>query len=192
MLFYVFFWGVAFLNALVQVTLTSCELQTWTLANALVHRLCWSSNTKILLAKWPRVHLPYNDATRVSHVITNGAVVLIERIRSLGALEHQHRDLHPIKLSYLTEDRATSSIKWYQDLGCPWGIILPFDSFVHPITHKMTKKLWYVYPDQKPSPKPLHNSVLESTILSSCPRSRYYCWFRFVLGQFDHYHPLPP
>jgi hypothetical protein len=48
----VFFWGVAFLNALVQVTLASCELQTKTLANTLVHRLCWSPNTKIYLAKW--------------------------------------------------------------------------------------------------------------------------------------------
>jgi hypothetical protein len=26
---------------------------------------------------------------------------VIARIRSLGALDHQHRDLHPIKLSYL-------------------------------------------------------------------------------------------
>jgi hypothetical protein len=43
----VFFWGVDFLNALVQVTLASCELQTQTLANTLVHRLCWSSNTKM-------------------------------------------------------------------------------------------------------------------------------------------------
>jgi hypothetical protein len=54
----VFFWGVAFLNALVQVILASYELQT--LANILVHRLCWSSNTKTYLAKWPRVHFPYN------------------------------------------------------------------------------------------------------------------------------------
>jgi hypothetical protein len=36
----VFFRGVAFLNVLVQVTLASCELQTQTLANTLVHRLC--------------------------------------------------------------------------------------------------------------------------------------------------------
>jgi hypothetical protein len=48
----VFFWGVAFLNALVQVTLASHELQTQTLVNSLVHRLCWSSNTKTYLAKW--------------------------------------------------------------------------------------------------------------------------------------------
>jgi hypothetical protein len=36
--------------------------------------------------------------------------VVIARIRSLGALDHQRRDLHPIKLSYLTEDRALPSI----------------------------------------------------------------------------------
>jgi hypothetical protein len=32
--------------------------------------------------------------------------VVIARSRSLGALDHQRRDLHPIKLSYLTEDRV--------------------------------------------------------------------------------------
>jgi hypothetical protein len=36
--------------------------------------------------------------------------VVIVRSRSLRALDHQRRDLHPIKLSYLTEDRALSSI----------------------------------------------------------------------------------
>jgi hypothetical protein len=35
---------------------------------------------------------------------------VIARNRSLGALDHQHRDLHSIKLSYLTEDRAASTI----------------------------------------------------------------------------------
>jgi hypothetical protein len=59
-LFNVFFWGVAFLNSLVQVDLASCELQTQTLENLLVHGLCWSSNTKTQLAKWPGVHFPYN------------------------------------------------------------------------------------------------------------------------------------
>jgi hypothetical protein len=39
---------------------------------------------------------------------------VIVRNRSLGALDHQRRDLHSIKLSYLTEDRAASSINWYQ------------------------------------------------------------------------------
>jgi hypothetical protein len=36
--------------------------------------------------------------------------VVIVRNRSLGALDHQRRDLHSIKLSYLTEDRAASTI----------------------------------------------------------------------------------
>jgi hypothetical protein len=35
---------------------------------------------------------------------------VIARNRSLGALDHQRRDLHSIKLLYLTEDRAVSSI----------------------------------------------------------------------------------
>jgi hypothetical protein len=39
---------------------------------------------------------------------SSGAV--IARSRSFGALDHQLRDLHPIKLLYLTEDRASSSI----------------------------------------------------------------------------------
>jgi hypothetical protein len=42
-----------------------------------------------------------------------GSGVVIARIHSFGALDHQRRDLHPIKLSYFTEDRASSSIKWY-------------------------------------------------------------------------------
>jgi hypothetical protein len=36
---------------------------------------------------------------------------VIARNRSLGALDHQRRDLHSIKLSYLTEDRTASTIK---------------------------------------------------------------------------------
>jgi hypothetical protein len=35
---------------------------------------------------------------------------VIARNRSLGALDHQRRDLHSIKLSYLTENRVASSI----------------------------------------------------------------------------------
>jgi hypothetical protein len=35
--------------------------------------------------------------------------VVIVRIRSLEALDHQHRDLYPIKLSYLMEDEAFPS-----------------------------------------------------------------------------------
>jgi hypothetical protein len=40
--------------------------------------------------------------------------VVIVRSRSLGGLDHQRRDLHPIKLSYLTEDRP---YPFYQ-IGC--------------------------------------------------------------------------
>jgi hypothetical protein len=36
--------------------------------------------------------------------------VVIASNRSLGALDHQRRDLHSIKLSYLTEDRAAPTI----------------------------------------------------------------------------------
>jgi hypothetical protein len=65
--------------------------------------------------------------------------VVIVRICSLGALDHQHRDLHLIKLLYLTKDQASYSIKWYQDSGCPWGILLLSIHFVRPITHKIQK-----------------------------------------------------
>jgi hypothetical protein len=50
--------------------------------------------------------------------------VAIARICSLGALDHQRRGLHPIKLSYLTEDRASPSISLHRDvfhcLACLW------------------------------------------------------------------------
>jgi hypothetical protein len=36
--------------------------------------------------------------------------VVIARNRLLGALDHQRRDLHSIKLSYLTEDQAASTV----------------------------------------------------------------------------------
>jgi hypothetical protein len=36
---------------------------------------------------------------------------VIARNRLLGALDHQRRDLHSIKLSYLMKDWATSSIR---------------------------------------------------------------------------------
>jgi hypothetical protein len=41
------------------ILFASCELQTQTLENLLVHGLCCSSNTKTQLAKWPGVHFPY-------------------------------------------------------------------------------------------------------------------------------------
>jgi hypothetical protein len=44
------------------ILFASCELQTQTLENLLVHGLCCSSNTKTQLAKWPGVHFPYTAA----------------------------------------------------------------------------------------------------------------------------------
>jgi hypothetical protein len=46
------------------ILFASCELQTQTLENLLVHGLCCSSNTKTQLAKWPWVHFPYNTYPR--------------------------------------------------------------------------------------------------------------------------------
>jgi hypothetical protein len=47
--------------------------------------------------------------------------VLIARSRLFGALDHQRRDLHTIKLSYLTEDRTLSSISSRDGLRCRDG-----------------------------------------------------------------------
>jgi hypothetical protein len=43
---------------------------------------------------------------------------VIVKIRLLGALDHQRRDHHPVKLSYLTEYRALPSIN--MDRGGRW------------------------------------------------------------------------
>jgi hypothetical protein len=79
--------------------------------------------------------------------------VVIARNRSLGALDHQRRDLHSIKLSYLTEDRAASTINWYQIFKLPVRYNSTFRLVLfHPIVHKKQKKLRSVYSDLKPSP----------------------------------------
>jgi hypothetical protein len=67
--------------------------------------------------------------------------LVIARIRLLGAVDHQRRDLHSIKLSCHMEDWALLSIKWYQDSGCPWGIILHLDSFCSSHNPQKAKKL---------------------------------------------------
>jgi hypothetical protein len=68
--------------------------------------------------------------------------VVIERNRSLGALDHQRRDLHSIKILYLTEDRASSSIKWYQISRLPVRYNPTFRLVLfRPIVHKKPKKL---------------------------------------------------
>jgi hypothetical protein len=49
--------------------------------------------------------------------------VVIARNRSLGALDHQRRDLHSIKLSHLTEDQVASTItKYIQDILKKFGM----------------------------------------------------------------------
>jgi hypothetical protein len=56
---------------------------------------------------------------------------VIARNRSLGALDHQRRDLHSIKLSYLTEDRVASTIKKCTKFTInPQGFQLGFLGFV--------------------------------------------------------------
>jgi hypothetical protein len=68
--------------------------------------------------------------------------VVIARNRSLGALDHQRRDLHSIKLSYLTEDRATSTINWYQISRFPVRYNPTFRLVLfRPIVHKKPKSI---------------------------------------------------
>jgi hypothetical protein len=67
---------------------------------------------------------------------------VIARNRWLGALDHQRRDLHSIKLSHLTEDRATSTINWYQISRLPVRYNPTFRLVLfHPIVHKKPKKI---------------------------------------------------
>jgi hypothetical protein len=75
---------------------------------------------------------------------------VIARNRSLGALDHQRRDLHSIKLSYLTEDRAASTINWYQISRLPVMYNPTFRLVLFRfIVHKSQKKLRSVYSDLK-------------------------------------------
>jgi hypothetical protein len=53
------------------ILFASCELQTQTLENLLVHGLCCSSNTKTQLAKRPGVHFPYNYLYQLLEVAFN-------------------------------------------------------------------------------------------------------------------------
>jgi hypothetical protein len=78
---------------------------------------------------------------------------VIARNRSLGALNHQRRDLHSIKLSYLTEDRAASSINWYQISKLPVRYNPTFRLVLfRPIVHKKPKKITISLLRPKPSP----------------------------------------
>jgi hypothetical protein len=69
--------------------------------------------------------------------------VVIARNRSFGALDHQRRDFHSIKLPYLTEDRvAVSTINWYQISRLPMRYNPTFRLLLfRPIVHKKPKKL---------------------------------------------------
>jgi hypothetical protein len=70
--------------------------------------------------------------------------VVIARNRSLGALDHQRRDLHSIKLSHLTEDRAASTINWYQISWLPVRYNPTFRLVLfRPIVQKSQKKYNY-------------------------------------------------
>jgi hypothetical protein len=70
--------------------------------------------------------------------------VVIARNRSLGAFDHQRRDLHSIKLSHLTEDRAASTINWYQISRLPMRYNPTFRLVLfRPIVHKKPKKYNY-------------------------------------------------
>jgi hypothetical protein len=60
--------------------------------------------------------------------------VVIARNRSLGALDHQRRDLHSIKLSYLTEDRAASTFKGAK---CKFGALLDQCANTKVIEHRI-------------------------------------------------------
>jgi hypothetical protein len=67
---------------------------------------------------------------------------VIARNRSLGALDYQRQDLHSIKLSYLTEDRAASTINWYQIFRLPVRYNPTFRLILfRPIVHKKAKKI---------------------------------------------------
>jgi hypothetical protein len=69
---------------------------------------------------------------------------VIARNRSLGALDHQRRDLHSIKLSYLTEDQVASTINWYHISRLPMTYNPTFRLVLfRPIVHKKPKKYYY-------------------------------------------------
>jgi hypothetical protein len=57
--------------------------------------------------------------------------VVIARNHSLGALDHQRRDLHSIKLSYLTEDRAASTINLDVFMVIQSGLVQLNDSVIN-------------------------------------------------------------
>jgi hypothetical protein len=54
---------------------------------------------------------------------------VIARSRSLGALDHQRRDLHPIKLSDLTEDQTFVLVP--MDYFTKWTEVIALKNMTH-------------------------------------------------------------
>jgi hypothetical protein len=76
------------------ILFASCELQTQTLENLLVHGLCCSSNTKTQLAKWPGVHFPYKgDASRLYLLNSTYVTLLPKKSEAIKV-----KDFRPISL----------------------------------------------------------------------------------------------
>ena len=111
---------------------------------------------------------------------------MIAGFRSFGALDHQRRDLRPIKFT-LPLGRSgfillSSGISYQVDREvylCAFRFIL-FPSYS---PQKSTKN--FTVPDLQPSLSLLHNLVSESVVLNSCPRLSLVAgldlfWFSFV------------
>jgi hypothetical protein len=97
--------------------------------------------------------------------------VVIARFCSFGALVHQRGVLHQSSLPYLSEDRDSSSYQVVSVIRLPVRYThVPLDSFYfHPIVHKKSH-INFSHFDLQPSLSLVHNLVLESVVLSSCPR----------------------
>jgi hypothetical protein len=97
---------------------------------------------------------------------------VIARFYLFRALVHQRRVLHQSSLPYLSEDRDSSSDQVVSVIRLPMRYTpVPLDSFcLHPIVHRKSHKIFFTLSDLQPSLSLLHNLVLESIVLSSCPR----------------------
>jgi hypothetical protein len=68
---------------------------------------------------------------------------VIARNGSLGALDHQRRDLHSIKLSYLTEDRVASTITRYGLSDAGFDVLLSIITYMLPKENKVHANTYY-------------------------------------------------
>jgi hypothetical protein len=96
---------------------------------------------------------------------------VIARFYSFGALDHQRRVLHQSSLLYFSEDRDSSSYQVVSVIRLPVRYTrVPLDLFCFClIVHKKATKI-FTRSDLQPSLSLLHKLVLESVVLSSCPR----------------------